>query len=283
MQLLDFAEDYAIRHALSDDCARNYLKNLHNLCGFAGSDLTLADLKTLVADRWLASKIANGRSPHYVSSLRSCVVAIWNDAFKLQIISQAPVVMRIRRPDQIIRTWTPADVAMLIADARQLPGMFRKLNIPRGPYIASAIGGVWYGGVRRRDLHKIRYDQIADDGSFAILQNKTSKCHIGRIPADILLEIRQWTSPPGPVWPRPGCDEVIRRLFRELVDSLAARHPALLRGRWRDIRRSAENSAEDRHPGRGHLLGGHQRRVFEAYYKRTETTPSVAPEPLPIS
>ncbi len=134
---------------------------------------------------------------------------------------------------------------------------------------------------RRRDLHRIRYDQLTADGSFVILQNKTAKRHVGRIPLDVLNEIRQWTDPPGPIWPRPGCDEIIRRLFRELVDDLIKRQPSMLRGRWRDIRRSAENSAERRHPGQGHLLAGHERRTFERYYRATDEVPPVAPEPLP--
>jgi hypothetical protein len=191
--------------------------------------------------------------------------------------------MRVRRPDLIIRTWSPADVAALIESARRLPGKFRRIDVPRGPYIASAIGAVWYGGVRRRDLHRIRYDQVADDGSFVILQNKTGRRHVGRIPSSVLDEIRQWTLPPGPIWPRPGCDEIIRREFRQLVDSVIKLRPSMLRGRWRDIRRSAENTAEKRYPGRGHLLAGHERRTFEKFYRETDMTPAVFPDPLPIA
>lgn len=50
------------------------------------------------------------------------------------------------------------------------------------------------------------------------------------------------------------------------------------RGRWRDIRRSAEHSAETRHPGLGHQHAGHERRTYERYYQATVSEPGVLPE-----
>jgi hypothetical protein len=280
MRIDHFLRDYARRRAISEACLDNYRKHLADLATFHGIGLSTKLLTSKIVDEWLAAKLRDGRSPYYVHGMRASVLAIWNEAHKLGI-AERPDAMRVRRHDLIIRTWSPEEVAALIAGAREIRGLFEKIGIPRAPYVASAIAATWHAGVRRNDLHLIRYDQLSDDGVFVLVQHKTGRRHVGRVPLTYVRQMSAWSRAPGPIWPRPGVNEVIRGVFCRLVHRVVKQRPGMLRGCWRDIRRSAENSAEELHPGQGHLLAGHERRTFERYYRASQESPAVAPEPLP--
>jgi hypothetical protein len=280
MHLHDFLRDYASRRVLSGSCHDNYRKHLHDLIAFHGRPLRTSELSARLVDEWLTAKIRSGLSPYYVHGMRSSILTIWRDAF-VQGMAERPLATRIRRPDLIIDVWTPEDVAALVAAARDIRGIFERIGIPRAPYLATAIAATWHAGVRRNDLHRIRYDMVSKDGVVVLAQHKTGRRHVARIPLEYVREMSAFSRAPGPIWPRPGVNEIIRQAFRKLVDRVRATRLDMKDGCWRDIRRSAENSAEKRHPGQGHLLAGHERRTFERYYRRTEESPPVAPDPLP--
>jgi integrase len=281
MLLTDFHRDFCSRKQIDESTARNYRKHVRTLCEFAGTNLRLCDLNSHLVDRWLAGKLREGASSYTVVGYRSSIRSIWNDAFKLRLIERPPDLMRVRRPDLLVKTWTAEDVASLAAEARNVAGFFENISIPRGVYLATAIAATWYAGIRRKDLHLIRREQIRKDGTFALVQHKTGKRHVGRIPPEVLAEITRYHRRGGPLWPRPGCDNLITSRFRTLVLKVRQKRPGMFHGCWRDIRRSAENSAERLNPGRGHLLAGHERRTFEKYYQETNDAPAVSPDPLP--
>lgn len=279
MNLVEFVRDiYPLNRHVSTDCLRNYVKHCRYLEKHARKPLDVTELSQQLVSSWLISHLSRGCSPYYVSGLRSSIVAVWSLARELDP-TVAPVrVAAIRRPDLNIRVWTPEDVAELARMAATRTGPIGRLKIDRGPYLSTMILAAWYSGLRRGDLHRIRRDQLGDSGAWVAIANKTGRRKPCWLPSDLIESIDRWCDPCGPIWPRPGTDEVIRRAFKVLVDQLAKRRGrGFYRGVWRDIRRSAEHSAEQLHPGRGHQHAGHERRTYERYYQATFDAPEVLP------
>lgn len=280
MNLVEFARTvYPLNRHVSIDCLRNYTKHCRYLEKHARKALDVTELSQQLVSSWLISHLSRGCSPYYVSGLRSSIVAVWSLARELDPTVQPVRVAAIKRPDLNVRVWSPQDVAELVQIARAKRGRIGRLKTPRGPYLASLILAAWYSGLRRGDLHRIRRDQLGDSGAWVAIANKTGRRKPCWLPAELIADVDRWCDPCGPIWPRPGTDEVIRRAFKSLVEQLAKRRGrGFYRGTWRDIRRSAEHSAELRHPGRGHQHAGHERRTYERYYQATFDAPEVLPE-----
>lgn len=282
MNLVTFARDvYPLNRHVSEGCLRNYVKHCKYLEKHARNAISVKELSQQLVSSWLLSLLADGRSPYYVSALRSSIVAVWSLARELD--SSVPPVRcaAIRRPDLNVRVWTGADVLELSRLAATRRGPMGRLRLDRGPYLSTMILAAWYTGLRRGDLHRIRRDQVGESGAWLAIANKTGRRKPCWMPPQLIAAVDEWCDPCCEIWPRPGTDEVIRRLFRQLVDDLARqRGRGWYRGRWRDIRRSAEYSAETRHPGLGHQHAGHERRTYERYYQATVSEPGVLPEIL---
>lgn len=282
MNLLQFVRTvYPLNREVSPNCLRNYAKHVRDLERFSQRRLAASDLEPQLVSSWLIDKLHQGCSPHYVSALRSSVIAVWTLANELGECGNRPRVTRIKRPELLIRVWSARDVAELASEASRLKGTIAR-KLPRGEYVATAIMAAWYTGLRRNDIHRIRRDSIQEDGSFVVIQNKSGKRKACWIPPEMINRVDEWCHSTGPIWPRPGTDEVMRRIFAGIVSRVASRRErAFYRGVWKDIRRSAEHSAEKLHPGKGHEHAGHERRTYETFYKATTTRPDVLPSILP--
>lgn len=282
MNLVAFARDvYPLNRQVSAGCLTNYVKHCRYLEKHARKAISVTELSQQLVSSWLLSLLADGRSPYYVSALRSSIVAVWSLARELDPAVPPVRVAAIRRPDLSVRVWTPSDVLELSRVAAHRSGRLGRLGIARGPYLSTLILAAWYTGLRRGDLHRIRRDQLGERGAWVAIAHKTGRRKPCWLPSSLIDSVDAWCDPCGPIWPRPGTDEVIRRAFKDLVDAVArARGRGYYRGRWRDIRRSAEHSAELSHPGRGHQHAGHERRTYEKYYQATVDTPDVLPELL---
>jgi integrase len=277
MTLQELVVLYPTLRVVSPSCLRNYRKHVTDLERFADRQLNDVDVTCHLVSAWLTSKLRAGCSPYYVSSLRSSILAVWKLARELDSNLKPLSIAIVRRPDLLVRVWSPHDVMLLSKRASQLPGKIGGLY-PRGEYLSTLILAAWYSGLRRSDIHRIRRENVSADGFFPFVQHKNGRRKACWIPPEVIARVT-WTKGRGPLWPRPGrSDEIVRNSFRALVLGIACERPDFYVGCWKDIRRSAEDSAENRHPGKGHEHAGHERRTYEKFYAATKEKPDVLPD-----
>lgn len=252
--------EYLLTHDLRESTVVWYHSNLRAADRYAGHSLTLANVSDRAVNTLLANMVAAGRAVEYCRGVKVAVGAVWRDAAASGVCRPPSRLRAFRADERPVRYWTPGQVAALVRAAEALPGCFRDLGYPRGPYFGSAIRAAWDSALRRRDLHRLRRSDVGPD--FLWRQHKTRKLVRVRLRPSTLQAIdRLGRFPDAFLWPLWGTDSAFGHTFDRMVAAAG-----LPRGPWRTIRRSAGMAAEARQPGAGHLLLGNTRRVFERHY-----------------
>ncbi len=258
--LLDWVDQYELSHDLTDETVAYYRRAIRTLENWIGEPLTTASISDGLVNGALQKLIQSGRSPHYARSLKTAVLATWRDWADAGHVEYPRRIRPIRSGPPAIKIWTPEEMSRLLAAARQLPGEFRSLRLNRAKYFETMILTVWDCALRRRDLHRLRRNEVGPD--WIDHQNKTKKPIRVRLRPGTLAAIEAWGRGPDAVlWPLWGSDEVFRATFNRIV-----RDAGIPPAPWKTIRKSAGTAAEAICPGSGHLLLGNTRRVFERHY-----------------
>jgi hypothetical protein len=134
------------------------------------------------------------------------------------------------------------------------------MPLDRAVYFDTLIRTAWDTALRRRDLHRLRHDQIGPD--WVDTQHKTRKAIRARLRPSTLAAIERWGRAPDCVlWPLWGSETVFTDTFNKIVAAAGLEHAP-----WKTIRKSAGTAAEALAPGHGHELLGNTRQVFERHY-----------------
>lgn len=258
--LLAWVDQYNLSHTLTDETAAYYRRSIRTLENWTGCTLTAETLTDQTVNAALAKLIEAGRSPHYARSLKTGVLAVWRDMADAGMAPWPRRIRSIRSGPPAVRIWTPEQVGQILTSAAKLSGQFRTMPLDRATYFTTLIRVAWDTGMRRRDLHRLRHDQVGPDwvGS----QHKTGKPIRARLRASTLEAIERWGRPPDCVlWPLWGSENVFQGTWKKIVAAAGLSHAP-----WKTIRKSAGTAAEDLAPGHGHELLGNSRRVFERHY-----------------
>ncbi len=258
--LLDWVDSYELSHAITDETAAGYRRSIRNLQRWSGAELTAETLRDDLVNRALMALLRAGRSPHYARSLKSGVLAVWRDMADAGLCEHPRRIRPIRSGAPKILVWSPEQMQQLLEAAQRLPGEFRTLKLSRSRYFDTMMRTAWDTALRRRDLHRLRHDEIGPD--WVDKQNKTRKPVRARLRASTLAKIEEWgRGPEAVLWPLWGCDECFRATWDKIVAMAGLPHAP-----WKTIRKSAGTAGEAVQPGAGHLLLGNTRRVFERHY-----------------
>lgn len=272
--LLDWVERYMLARGITDDTAAQYRRAIHTVGRHAGEPLFTRTISDKQVNQALAQMARQGRSPHYLRSVRAAVVAVWRDAAEAGHCSPPGRIRTIRTTPPCGIVWTHGQVQQLVAAAKTLPGEFRHVPLARAWYWETLIRTAWDSGLRRRDLHRFRREDVGPD--FIWKQHKTQRPVRVRLRASTLARIDAWGRDPHVIlWPLPGTGPAWDSAWRQLVDMATIPY-----GPFKTIRKSAGTAAEAQQPGAGHLLLGNTRTVFERHY--VDLAQVVPPQPPEI-
>lgn len=213
-------------------------------------------------ERWpagsdVARYLAHMAPTHAAASLvgvRASLLSVTRWAAE-QGVCEAVRCRPVRAPELLPEAWTVDEVRLLVA-----------AGYDRGEWWGSVIQAGWHSGLRWLDVTRIERRQFDGGGNGCLIQHKTGRAVAVWLPP-MLIATRPAT---GPMWAWRWSYEHFRRQFVEVVSAAGIPH-----GSWKRLRKSAGNAAEELAPGRGHLVLGNTRRVFEAAYLVRSASPVV--------
>lgn len=265
----DVLDDYLLTREVSDATADYYRRMVGVLCTWAGRRVPASEFTPDLVNRLLLDKQRSGLTSWYRKSLRSAMRAL------LAFHEGGPLTGKLRpvRVDPlVVQTWTPEEVLRLVVACDYM----RREDKRR--WWQTLIAAAYYTGLSTGDLLRLRWDQVAADGTVTTVRNKTRTPVVMRVPEKWLAEMRRLpTRDDGCIWGQTMVAETFRQTFARIVKKAA------LRGSFKTLRKSCGTSVEEREPGRGHIALGNTRRVFELHYLerwrllRSPPSPSALP------
>jgi hypothetical protein len=212
--------------------------------------------------RFLLAKQEAGKSSHYRASLRNALRAL------LRFAGCKDKLRQVKLGTLAPAAWTPAEIAKLITACGHMPDASRD-------YWETLIAAAWYTGLSQADLHRVRLDDFAADGTLEIARRKTGRIAFVAVQREVLDRIRPHRD--GRCWPLLTSREWFRRTFAKIVKR------AGLAGTFPKIRKSSGTYAEIANPGRGHEHLANSRKVFETNYlsRRHIARAPLSPPTLP--
>lgn len=212
--------------------------------------------------RFLLAKQEAGKSSHYRASLRNALRAL------LRFAGCQGKLRQVKLSTLMPTAWTPAEIARLIDACDHMPDASRV-------YWQTLITAAWYTGLSQADLHRVRLDDFAADGTLEIPRHKTGRIAFVLVPRETLAAVCPHRD--GRCWPLLTSREWFRRTFAKIVKR------ADLCGTFPKIRKSSGTYAELLNPGRGHEHLANSRKVFETNYlsRRHVAKAPLSPPPLP--
>lgn len=244
LDLESLLDSYLVATDLQPQSQQWYRRVVSVYCGWQRAADDRAELTTESISRFLRDKQLAGRSSHYCRGLRNALLAILGP--RINARSVRPVRLERLHP----RSWTPAEVAKIIARADILPDykvvFYRKIT---------AFG--WHSGMSKNDLHRVEAAHLAPDGTLVFDRHKTGVTIVAWVPPSV------WAGLPtaGPLFPRRWSEEQFRRDFNRMVRA------AGLHGSFKQLRKSSGTEADIRSNGAGHTHLANSRKVFEAHYQ----------------
>ena len=261
VSLLEWVDTkYRYTHTITPATIKGYCTSMRAAGNWANMELTTENICDQVLNTIIMTMEASKRSPHYIRSLRSAVLAIWRDAADSGMCEPPRKIRTTRSVIKCPVIWTPEEVGRLAIAPRAFNGNFRTLPLSRALYWETLIRVAWDTGLRRLDLHRLTLADIKPD--FEWTQHKTRKPVRVRLRQTTLEKIERWAwTDEGPLWPMWGSDNAFRQDWFRIV-----RLSTVVYGPFKKIRKSVGTAAEIECPGAGHYLLGNTRAVFEKSY-----------------
>lgn len=266
-ELRQFLDEYAIDRGLETGSLRALVYVINSFERHLARPARLADLNRQAVNAWLAGLLAQKLDPETVRGRRTAILGIWKHAVESSMLDLGPArIRKIKVADKPPTCWDLPELRKLLKVARDLDGVMNKdRRIDRADFWQAYIYTDYGTGLRLGDLRKLRFDNIAPDGTTIVVQSKTGELHVGYIEAKgmrLLAKLRT-----------PGRQLVFgdlvnhsnaQRYFRKLV-KLAG-----LRGSTKWIRRTGATWSEVKQAGSAQRYCGHKTPgvVWKSYLDR---------------
>lgn len=254
-------EAYLLQNDLAETSQEYYRKSVgvfRHWSESAGSPAFSAES----VSRFLLAKQEAGKSSHYRASLRNALRAL------LRFAGSTGKLRQVKLATLTPAAWTPAEIARLIDACDHMPEASRI-------YWQTLIAAAWYSGLSQADLHRVKRDDFAEDGTLEIARRKTGRIAFVLVPREVLDTIHPHRD--GRCWPLLTSREWFRRTFAKIVKR------AGLTGTFPKLRKSSGTYAELLNPGRGHEHLANSRKIFESNYlsRRHVARSPLSPPTLP--
>lgn len=256
---------YLVYHHTSPETAAWYKRAASVYCTWAGCDPAIDQFNGELISRFLIAKLADGRSPYYVKSLRNGLRAVLG-----AIRGDAPVekIRTIKCPPLEPDGWTVEEVERLLSPGCDaLPDRWRfKFRL--------CIALAHYLGLDRCDIERLEQTDFAESGAVICRRRKTGAAPSGGVPLELLAMIREQCPRKGPICRMHISAEWFRTIFGRITTK------AGLFGTFKKLRKSSGSMVEAANPGTGHRHLGNTRAIFEKHYqvrKITHTKPTMPP------
>lgn len=254
---------YLLQSDLAETSIEYYRKSAQVYCRWritAGE----SEFSAESVSRFLLAKQEAGKSSHYRASLRNALRAL------LRFAGCSDKLRNVKVSALTPSAWTPAEIAKLIAACAHMPDSSQV-------FWQTLIAAAWYTGLSQADLHRVKIDDFAADGTLEIARRKTGRIAFVQVPKEVLASVRPHRD--GRCWPLLTSPEWFRRTFAKIVKR------AGLFGAFPKIRKSSGTYAELLNPGRGHEHLANSRKVFESNYlsRRHIAAKPLGPGQLPAA
>lgn len=221
---------------------------------WAGRPVPVNELTDELVSSWVLDMEQSDRSPATVACQRKNLLALWRSAWETGDTETRPRrVRKVRVPVTIPEAWTPAEVAQLVAATQTVNGYLP--NGIRGFFWWRAFILIsWDTGLRLGDVLTLRRDQVEEDGTFTLLQEKSGWPHICYLQQPTREALAETFPPEREILlPWPFDRGYFYRTFRELVKTAGIKQGS---SKW--LRRSSATAVERMRPGAGALHLGHR-------------------------
>lgn len=173
--LREYARTYAVTRGLAPSSVKAHTYVLNSLARHLGREPSRDDLDRETVNAWLFAELTRGLDPHTVHFERRALLTLWRDAFEEGWCEVGPArIRKIKLPQKVPKAWTLDQIRQLLATIDSLKGRLkRQPQVSRCLFWRCYVLVGYYTGLRLGDLLKLRFDQIGDDGSLVVIQNKT--------------------------------------------------------------------------------------------------------------
>lgn len=260
-------DSYLLYHQLAPESVEWYERAYRAFSGWSGGDVQLSEFNGETISRFLVDKQRQGKSPFYVRSLRSALVAILRDIRG----ENMERVRQVRTPKLDPHGLTPEEVGRLIgACARLHPKIRRKTEV------ALQLG--YYTGLDQKDIWRMERADIWPGGEIFFRRGKTGKQVFVRIPPDLIALIDAACPMHGPLLGNFLCRDYFRHVVRKLFEA------AGLKGSFKTLRKSSGSLVDAECPGKGCRHLGNTPAIFDRHYsvKRLVMSEPTMPPILPV-
>lgn len=253
--LRDYARTYAVTHGLAPSSVKAHGWVLNSFAKHLGREPDRGDLDRDTVNAWLFAELSRGLGPTTVHFERRALLTLWRDAFEEGWCDTGPArIRKIKVPQRVPNAWTLDQIRQLLASIDSLKGRLkRQPQISRCLFWRAYVLTGYYTGLRLGDLLKLRFDQIADDGTLVVVQNKTGTA------VRCCLEYEALSAIEGimrPARKRVFGDVMSQQCLQEYFAALVKR--AGLRGSTKWLRSSGASWCEANTPGSAMGFLGHR-------------------------
>jgi site-specific recombinase XerD len=248
--LLEAVEKYLLARPCSPQYARRLADQVRTFAKWVnGRAITSALL-----NEYLVLLEARNLAPETVRNYRTALLGVLK--FSGWIPDSHIRTARVRQ--KAIDCFTLAEIRSLVEAAERLKGELPN-GLSNAMFWSMAIHGGYSTGLRFSDMMGLPAASIADDGACRICQSKTGRLVVVRFSREAMALIRGHGREFAFPWPYSANEFRVR--FGTLTVAAGVRQ-----GCWKWLRRSAGSHAEMISPGRGHLLLGNTKDVFQGHY-----------------
>lgn len=275
--LLAYVERVLLSRDITPDYAAKVRYCHRKFCEWLGCDPGIDGLDAQPVNEFLRHLQEQGLRPDTVAGYRRAILVVWNSAFSDGDVQTPPLrIRKIKTSRQIIEAFNHDELNVLLRHVRMLTDYFPN-GVERATFWTATLHSAYSTGLRRGDLLRVKRDQIGQDGTARILQNKTQYPITVRFSTPALAAICSMKVDARAL-PWPFHQNALSRQFRKLVAASGIR-----KGQFRWLRRSAGSYSEAECAGNGQKILGHRSEsVFRRFYNDESISGAAPISPPPL-
>lgn len=252
-------ERYCLQRRLSRNTAYIYRRSLAIFEEWLGRAAEIQDLDDLAVSRWV--EWLEGRyAQRTVVGYRVNVLSLWRWLADCGACDPPRRVRLVPRPDPCPIAWTSDEIRRVLEQCHQLQGCF-----PDGTrcsaYCTALVCFCYDTGLRKSDAWSVRWEQIREDGTIVMRQQKTSRRHFPVARPGTMDLMRHLDRDPPVGCPYRDSSPFYRYWKKHVTRPAGVRHGVL-----QQIRRTGATHLAIEHPEHVQRYLGHRSSEMQRHY-----------------